>query len=214
MSPFSFFGGVLFFWFWVLVCLVLVLMVFFLFWFWFGGLSCVNFVCFFQCFGLLFRFWFRFGSLMSLSLSVLSFGFGLVRFSWFFGGVTIYTHQLLHRISEGIKKSHRMPPKSYRANDKAMEISRQEEEFGSQNFSRWWRKRTGKGRAESEEAFLGEQTSTPLVVAGEIHGDVWGCFLFGKIKVSDGFLGTIAMVCFQSYFQLRCLLGGNYTLSH
>lgn len=68
--------------------------------------------------------------------------------------------------------------------------------------------------AETHRKILGEQTSTPVVVAGEIHGDVWGCFLFGKIKVSDGFFGTIAMVCFQSYFQLRCLLGGNYALSH
>ena len=71
----------------------------------------------------------------------------------------------------------------------------------------------GKTGSRIRRGFLGGE-KPPVVVAGEIHGDAWGCFLFGKIKVSESFFGTIAMVCFQSYFQLRCLLGGNYTLSH
>lgn len=94
--------------------------------------------------------------------------------------MTIYMHQLLHRISEDIKKSHRMPPKSYRSNDKAMEISRQEEEFGSQNFSQWWRKRTGKGRAESEEAFFGGEKN--LDSGGCCRGNSWGGDVFCSEK--------------------------------
>lgn len=114
--------------------------------------------------------------------------------------MTIYTPQLLHRISEDIKKSHRMPPKS-------LLHKRQ----GDGNFASgrgvWEPKISadagGNAQENGEPNPKGEKP--PVVVAGEIHGDVWGCFLFGKIKVSDGFFGTIAMVCFQSYFQLRCL---------
>lgn len=180
MSPFSFlffcfffgfgFWFVWFVWFWFQLS--------FLFWFWFGGLSCVNCVCFFQCFGLLF---FVFGFGLGLWWVCL-FKFCLLVLVWLdflgfsAGGVTIYTHQMLHRISEDIKKSHRMPPKikSYRTNDKAMEISRQEEEFGSQNFSRCWRKRTGK--------FWGSKPRLRWLLQGKFMGMFGDVFCLEKSK--------------------------------
>lgn len=141
-----------------------------------------------------FRFWFRFGSLMSLSLSVLSFGFGLVRFSWFFGCVCDNIYASI--ASSHFRRHQEVPPNA----TQKLPHKRQ----GDGNFASGrgvWEPKFQPMVAETHRKresrirrgfFLGRKTSAPLVVAGEIHGDVWGCFLFGKIKVSDGFLGTTA----------------------